>query len=65
MNSVFQLLNRVESLGTLVRLAMLLTVPAASLSVQTGSPLFFTLVMLTNLIGVICGVALYKVRLAK
>jgi hypothetical protein len=65
MNSVFQLLNRVESMSTLIRLAMLLTLPAAALSVEASSPLFFTLVMLTNVVGVVCGVVLFKVRLAK
>jgi len=64
MKSIFRFWNRVESIITLVRLTILLTVPAASLAVQGRSPLFFALVMLTNLLGVVSGVILFKFRLA-
>lgn len=63
MNFVFRFLNRVD-LSAMLRLALLLMGPAASLAIQGHSPEFFGLVMLTNFAGVVCGVILFKIRLA-
>jgi uncharacterized membrane protein YpjA len=65
MNSIFRFLNRIESLSTAVRLAFLLTVPAALLATKGRAPLFFALLMLTNLLGVIFGVILFRFRFKK
>lgn len=64
MNSVVQFLNRVD-LSAAMRLIILLTAPAASLAFQGRSLEFFSLIMLTNLIGGFCGVLLFRFRHAK
>ena len=64
MNFAFRFMSRLE-LSTIMRLAVLLAGPAASLTMDGGSPAFFALLMLTNLAGVVCGVIMFKVRLAR
>jgi hypothetical protein len=50
--------------STVFRLTVGLIVPAVSIAVDGHSD-FFTLLTVTNLLGVICGVTLYRSRLNK
>jgi hypothetical protein len=65
MKSIRRFWDRVESLILPVRLTMLLTVPAALLAIEGRSFPFFALVMLTNSLGVLVGVILFRFRLEK
>ncbi len=62
MNLNTNIWNRVEFLATSIRLAILLTLPGASLATEGRSPIFFALIMVTNLLGVASGVILFKFR---
>jgi hypothetical protein len=64
MNYKFHYLNRLGSGSTVLRLTVGLTVPAVSIAVD-GHSEFFTLLTVVNMLGVICGVMLYRFRLNK
>ena len=64
MKFAFRFMSRVD-MSTIVRLAVLLAGPAASLNMEGHSPVFSALLMLTDIAGVACGVIMFKTRQAR
>jgi hypothetical protein len=54
--------GQMEELGTPMRLALSLVVPAATLAVQVDSAPLLGVLALTDFLGVVLGTVLFKVR---
>ncbi len=65
MKSIVGYWNRVMWSAAIVRLATVLVVPAAFLTSEGRSLPFFGFVVLTNVLGIISGLILFKLRLRK
>ena len=54
--------SQIEEIGTPMRLALSLAVPAATVAVQDESAVLLGVLALTDLLGVVLGTVLFKLR---